>query len=270
MNGFGVREATFGFYFTRLGLPLESALLVSFIGAALVLLFSLSGGIAYVGTAKALGSPRGSRIGIPFSLTVYAPALIVEMYPWNPAAPQAPLQFLPRRSDSSSGSRVHAGGACESDVNNSAMFADQSASSRPMTRTNYSPAAALALSMLFTLAGCEAQKSETPLSPSVAGPIAGVDITAPRLLEPSMGSSSRTPPNPSVCPSGTPAPAACVRSRIRSKWPATAASRRRCSAAARCRRAPTAGPACKSTAWTWAGSTTGGSGRRMARTRDRS
>ena len=29
MNGFGVREATFGFYFTRLGLPLESASLDS-------------------------------------------------------------------------------------------------------------------------------------------------------------------------------------------------------------------------------------------------
>jgi len=48
MNGFGVREATFGFYFTRLGLPLESALLVSFMGAALILLFSLSGGVAYL------------------------------------------------------------------------------------------------------------------------------------------------------------------------------------------------------------------------------
>ena len=48
MNGLGVREATFGFYFTRLGLPLESALLVSFIGAALVLLFSLSGGVTYL------------------------------------------------------------------------------------------------------------------------------------------------------------------------------------------------------------------------------
>jgi hypothetical protein len=47
MNGFGVREATFGFYFGRLGLPLESALLVSFMGAALVMLFSLSGGVAY-------------------------------------------------------------------------------------------------------------------------------------------------------------------------------------------------------------------------------
>ncbi len=47
MNGFGVREATFGFYFARLGLPLESALVVSFMGAALVMLFSLSGGVTY-------------------------------------------------------------------------------------------------------------------------------------------------------------------------------------------------------------------------------
>jgi uncharacterized protein (TIRG00374 family) len=47
MNGFGVREATFGFYFSRLGLPLESALLVSFMGAALIMLFSLSGGMTY-------------------------------------------------------------------------------------------------------------------------------------------------------------------------------------------------------------------------------
>jgi hypothetical protein len=48
VNGFGVREATFGFYFTRLGLPLESALLVSFMGAALIMLFSLTGGVAYL------------------------------------------------------------------------------------------------------------------------------------------------------------------------------------------------------------------------------
>src|SRR5215203_2479117 len=47
LNGFGVREATFGFYFTRLGLPLESALLMSFVGAALIMVFSLSGGVAY-------------------------------------------------------------------------------------------------------------------------------------------------------------------------------------------------------------------------------
>jgi uncharacterized membrane protein YbhN (UPF0104 family) len=56
MNGFGVREATFGFYFTRFGLPLESALLVSFIGAALVLLFSLSGGFAYLARQRRPGS----------------------------------------------------------------------------------------------------------------------------------------------------------------------------------------------------------------------
>jgi uncharacterized membrane protein YbhN (UPF0104 family) len=48
VNGFGVREATFGFYFSRLGLPLESALLVSFMGAALIMIFSLSGGITYL------------------------------------------------------------------------------------------------------------------------------------------------------------------------------------------------------------------------------
>jgi glycosyltransferase 2 family protein len=53
MNGFGVREATFGFYFTRLGLPLESALLMSFMGAALILLFSLSGGVVYVARLRA-------------------------------------------------------------------------------------------------------------------------------------------------------------------------------------------------------------------------
>jgi hypothetical protein len=41
--------------------------------------------------------------------------------------------------------------------------------------------------MLVTLAGCQAKKSENPLSPSVAGPIPGVEISAPRLLEPSQG-----------------------------------------------------------------------------------
>ncbi len=48
MNGFGVREATFGFYFSRLGLPLESGVLVSLMGAALTMLFSLSGAVVYV------------------------------------------------------------------------------------------------------------------------------------------------------------------------------------------------------------------------------
>jgi uncharacterized membrane protein YbhN (UPF0104 family) len=48
MNGFGVREATFGFYFGRLGLPLESGVLVSLMGAALMMVFSLSGAAAYI------------------------------------------------------------------------------------------------------------------------------------------------------------------------------------------------------------------------------
>ncbi len=48
LNGFGVREATFGFYFTRLGLPLESALALSLVGAGLVVLCSLAGAGVYV------------------------------------------------------------------------------------------------------------------------------------------------------------------------------------------------------------------------------
>jgi hypothetical protein len=48
LNGFGVREATFAFYFTRLGLPLESALVVSLMGAVLIMVFSLSGAAALV------------------------------------------------------------------------------------------------------------------------------------------------------------------------------------------------------------------------------
>jgi hypothetical protein len=52
VNGFGVREATFGFYFSKLGLPLESAILLSFAGAVLIMLFSLSGAVVYVTRRK--------------------------------------------------------------------------------------------------------------------------------------------------------------------------------------------------------------------------
>jgi len=48
VNGFGVREATFTYYFSRIGLPIESALVVSFMGAGLIILFSLSGAAAYL------------------------------------------------------------------------------------------------------------------------------------------------------------------------------------------------------------------------------
>ncbi len=52
VNGFGVREATFSFYFTRLGLPIESALLVSLVATALVMMFSLSGAAVYVSRGR--------------------------------------------------------------------------------------------------------------------------------------------------------------------------------------------------------------------------
>lgn len=52
MNGFGVREATFAYYFTRIGLSIEQALLVSFMGAAMMIVFSLSGAAAYLGRGR--------------------------------------------------------------------------------------------------------------------------------------------------------------------------------------------------------------------------
>jgi uncharacterized protein (TIRG00374 family) len=48
VNGLGVREATFTYYFAALHLPIESALILSVVGAGLVLLFSLSGGVLYL------------------------------------------------------------------------------------------------------------------------------------------------------------------------------------------------------------------------------
>lgn len=55
-----------------------------------------------------------------------------------------------------------------------------------MTRSPIATAC-IAATLLLPLIACEAKKSSTPLSPSVAGPIAGVEITAPRLLEPAQG-----------------------------------------------------------------------------------
>lgn len=43
------------------------------------------------------------------------------------------------------------------------------------------------LSVTLVLGGCAAEKSANPLSASVAGPIPGVEITAPKLLEPYVG-----------------------------------------------------------------------------------
>ena len=56
-----------------------------------------------------------------------------------------------------------------------------------MKRNPTFASASPALLFCLVLAGCEASKSSNPLSPSVAGPIAGVEITAPKMLEPAQG-----------------------------------------------------------------------------------
>ncbi len=56
VNGFGVREATFSFYFSRIGQPIESAVLMSLVAQALIMLFSLTGAAVYVWRSK---HPRG-------------------------------------------------------------------------------------------------------------------------------------------------------------------------------------------------------------------
>jgi uncharacterized membrane protein YbhN (UPF0104 family) len=48
VNGFGVREATFTFYFGRLGQSMESALLLSLVATAVFMVTSLSGAAVYV------------------------------------------------------------------------------------------------------------------------------------------------------------------------------------------------------------------------------
>ena len=54
-----------------------------------------------------------------------------------------------------------------------------------MNRTNLTHVLSLAAAAVM-LTACEAEKSSNPLSPSVAGPIPGVQISAPQLLEPAQ------------------------------------------------------------------------------------
>jgi hypothetical protein len=49
------------------------------------------------------------------------------------------------------------------------------------------PFLASSLLLATAVAGCGVEKSENPLSPSVAGPIAGVEISTPRAIEPAPG-----------------------------------------------------------------------------------
>jgi uncharacterized membrane protein YbhN (UPF0104 family) len=48
LNGFGIREATFSLYFTRLGLPIQSGVLVSLGATVVMMIFSLSGLALYL------------------------------------------------------------------------------------------------------------------------------------------------------------------------------------------------------------------------------
>lgn len=52
---------------------------------------------------------------------------------------------------------------------------------------NFSVRGLVALAAVLALVGCEAAKSSNPTAPSVAGPIPGVNISAPRALEPFAG-----------------------------------------------------------------------------------
>jgi uncharacterized membrane protein YbhN (UPF0104 family) len=56
VNGFGIREATFSVFFAQAGLPRESAMLLPLTATALIMLFSVSGGVLYVS-----GNRRGNR-----------------------------------------------------------------------------------------------------------------------------------------------------------------------------------------------------------------
>lgn len=57
VNGLGVREAVFTFFFARLGLPVDAAIALSLLSAALIMFFSLSGGVVFL-----FRRGRGERI----------------------------------------------------------------------------------------------------------------------------------------------------------------------------------------------------------------
>jgi uncharacterized membrane protein YbhN (UPF0104 family) len=60
INGFGVREAAFSFYLTRVGLTLESAMLLPLVATALMMLFSLTGALVYVTRRSRSAAPGRS------------------------------------------------------------------------------------------------------------------------------------------------------------------------------------------------------------------
>ncbi len=64
LSGFGVREATFSLYFARIGQPVEGAILMSLVGQALIMLFSLSGAAVYISRTHHHGHERHGHTGL--------------------------------------------------------------------------------------------------------------------------------------------------------------------------------------------------------------
>ncbi len=90
VNGFGVREATFSLYFTRLGLPIESAVLMSLVAAAVIMVFSLTGAAVYVARGTPLIPVRSRRKSDDF---VQARRLVLI------ERPQVPRELVQPRED---------------------------------------------------------------------------------------------------------------------------------------------------------------------------
>ncbi len=63
VNGFGLREATFSFYFTRIGLPVQSGVLLSLVATGLAMLFSLSGAAVYMARGHAVDRASIRHVG---------------------------------------------------------------------------------------------------------------------------------------------------------------------------------------------------------------
>ena len=94
------------------------------------------------------------------------------------------------------------------------------------------------LALCVAVGGCEANKSRNPLSPTVAGPIAGVTITAPKPLEPVNNQTLTAGRGRHAADRERVDDAASARSGCRWRLPATAASRTRSTSPTRCRRGP--------------------------------
>ena len=62
-NGWGVRESVFVVYFAQVGLPRDSALAFSLVGAGLIVLLSLSGAVVW--TSRRLPTPAAPSMPCP-------------------------------------------------------------------------------------------------------------------------------------------------------------------------------------------------------------